>query len=88
MKLLFNGLEKKRQTAAGLAQLVERLTVEREVTGSIPGAGLILRVHVLRNEATTFGSDAPHKMAVPSPIGDVKIVSSISTFVLNILTLK
>ena len=54
MKLLFNGLEKKRQTAAGLAQLVERLTVEREVTGSIPGAGLLLRVHVLRNEATAF----------------------------------
>ena len=55
MKLLFNGLEKKRQTAAGLAQLVERLTVEREVTGSIPGAGLILRV---RNEATTFAMRA------------------------------
>ena len=58
MKLLFNGLEKKRQTAAGLAQLVERLTVEREVTGSIPGAALILRVHVLRNEATTFAMRA------------------------------
>ena len=58
MKLLFNGLEKKRQTAAGLAQLVERLTVEQEVTGSIPGAGQILRVHVLRNEATTFAMRA------------------------------
>ena len=34
------------------------------------------------------GSDAPHKMAVPSPIEDIKIVSSVSTFVLNILTLK
>ena len=56
MKLLFNGLEKKRQTAAGLAQLVDRLTVEREVTGSIPGAGLILRVP--RNEATTFATRA------------------------------
>ena len=56
MKLLFNGLEKKRQTAAGLVQSVERLTVEREVTGSIPGAGLILRV--LRNEATTFAMRA------------------------------
>ena len=58
MKLLFNGLEKKRQTAAGLAQLVERLTVEREVTGSIPGAGLLLRVHVLRNKATAFAMRA------------------------------
>ena len=27
------------------------------------------------------------KMAVPSPVGDLKIVSSISTFVLNTLTL-
>ena len=26
------------------------------------------------------GSDAPHKMVFPSPVGDVKIVSSISTF--------
>ena len=33
-----------RMTAAGLAQSVERLTVEREVAGSIPGAGPILRV--------------------------------------------
>ena len=31
-------------TAAGLAQSVERLTAEREVAGSIPGAGPILRV--------------------------------------------
>ena len=30
--------------AAGLAQSVERLTAEREVVGSIPGAGPILRV--------------------------------------------
>ena len=29
---------------AGLAQSLERLTAEREVAGSIPGAGLILRV--------------------------------------------
>ena len=29
---------------AGLAQSVERLTAEREVTGSIPGAGPLLRV--------------------------------------------
>ena len=31
-------------TAAGLAQSVERLTTEREVAGSIPGVGPILRV--------------------------------------------
>ena len=31
-------------TAAVLAQSVERLTAEREVAGSIPGAGPILRV--------------------------------------------
>ena len=31
-------------SAAGLAQSVERLTAEREVAGSIPGAGPILRV--------------------------------------------
>ena len=39
----------------GLAQSVERLTAEREVTGSIPGAGPILRVlKQLRNEGTPF----------------------------------
>ena len=31
-------------TAAGLAQSIERLTAEREVAGSIPVAGPILRV--------------------------------------------
>ena len=31
-------------TMAGLAQSVERLTAEREVAGSIPGAGPLLRV--------------------------------------------
>ena len=31
-------------TAVGLAQSVERLTAEREVAGSISGAGPILRV--------------------------------------------
>ena len=41
--------------AAGLAQSVERLTAEREVAGSIPGAGPILRVlKWLRNEGTSF----------------------------------
>ena len=33
-----------RITAAGLAQSVARLTAEREVAGSIPAAGPILRV--------------------------------------------
>ena len=77
--------------AARLAQSVERLTVEREVAGSIPGAGQ------LRNEGTTFAlqtvgpsrdSDDHVEMAVLSPVRDVKIVSPISTFVLNTLALK
>ena len=34
------------------------------------------------------GSDDHVEMAVPSPIGDVKIVSPISNFVQNTLTLK
>ena len=37
-------LAKKLLTVAGLAQSVERLTAERAVVGSIPGAGPILRV--------------------------------------------
>ena len=46
-------------TAAGLAQSVERLTAERGVAGSIPGAGPILRVLKLpRNEGTPFALQA------------------------------
>ena len=42
-------------TAAGLSQSVERLIAEREVAGSIPGTGTILRVlKQLRNEGTAF----------------------------------
>ena len=42
-------------TAAVLAQSVERLTVEQEVAGSIPGVGPILRVlKCLGNEGTPF----------------------------------
>ena len=42
-------------TAAGLAQSVERLTAEREVVGSIPGAGPTLRVlKWLGNEGARF----------------------------------
>ena len=74
------------------------LDCKREVAGSIPGAGPILRVlKKLRNEGTPFalqtagpshGSDDHAEMAVPSPVGDVKIVSPIKTFVLNTPTLK
>ena len=46
-------------TVAGLAQSVERLTAEREVAGSIPGAGPLLRVlKLLRNEGTFFALQA------------------------------
>ena len=45
--------------------MVERLTAEREVGGSIPGTGPTLRI-----------------------LGNVKIVSPISTFMLNTLTLS
>ena len=49
--------------AKGLAQSVERLTAEREVVGSIPGVGLILRVlNKLRNDGNTFAL----QMARPS----------------------
>ena len=77
--------------AAGLAQSVERLTAEREVTDSIP----ILRVlKSLRNDGTPFapqavgpsrGSDNQVKWRSRLPW---KIVSPISTFVLNAVTLK
>ena len=42
--LPFNDSSLRIMTAAGLAQSVERLTAEREVAGSIPGAGPILWV--------------------------------------------
>lgn len=72
---------------------ISRLTVE----GSIPGAGPLLRVlKQLRNEGTYFAQrlnnlrleffGLPRKMTVPSPLGDPKIVPSIST--LNTFTLK
>ena len=44
---------------AGLAESVERLTAERKVAGSIPGAGPLLRVlKWLRNEGTSFALQA------------------------------
>ena len=46
-------------TVAGLAQSVGRLTAEREVAGSIPGAGPLLKVlKWLRNEGTSFALQA------------------------------
>ena len=46
-------------TVAGLAQSVERLTAEREVAGSIPGAEPLLRVlKWLRNEGTSSALQA------------------------------
>ena len=42
--ILANGLLLIFLTAAGLPQSVEHLTAEREVVGSIPGAGPTLRV--------------------------------------------
>ena len=50
-------------TSAGLAQSVERWTAEREVAGSIPRVGPILRVlKKLRNEGNIFAL----QMAKPS----------------------
>ena len=44
-----------RLTARAISQWVERLTAEREVVGSVPGDGPILKVlKKLRNEVTTF----------------------------------
>ena len=42
--LISFALKKELDTVAGIAQSVERLTAEREVAGSIPGAGPLLRV--------------------------------------------
>ena len=62
----------------------QRLTAEREVAGLNPGTGPTLRVlKCLRNEGTAFSlylSLAGPRMSVPSPVGDVKIVSPISNF--------
>ena len=46
-------------TATTLAQSVEGFTAEREVVGSIPGVGPILRVlKLLTNEGTSFAMQA------------------------------
>ena len=87
-------------TAAGLAQSVGRLTAEREVADSIPGAGPLLRVlKWLINEGTPFalqvagpsrGLDDNVKWGsmVSSRRRKKIIVYLISTFVQNTLTLK
>ena len=43
---------------------------------------------MLQMAGPSRGSDDHVEMAVPSPVGDVKIVFPISTFVLDTLTLK
>ena len=51
--------DEKDSPAAGLAQLVERLTAKRKVAGSIPGARPILGVlKYLGNEGTPFALQA------------------------------
>ena len=71
--------------ATGLAQ---------SVAGSIPGAGPIFRVlKQLRNEGTSFALQAAQdrcvvRMTRKMAVGEVKILSPISAFVLNTLTLK
>lgn len=71
---------------AALALLVEHLAAERKVTGSIPRHRPILRVL----NSTLCGSDdyTVHKKVVLDPVGGIKIVFSIGSFVLNALTLK
>ena len=50
---------KKRKNRAGLAQSIERLTAERDVAGSIPWIGPVLRVlKKPRNEGTPFALQA------------------------------
>ena len=95
MYILFSG------TMAGLAQLVECLSAEQWVAGSIPRAGPTPRaLRQLRIEGTPFALQAARpshgcddhscKLAVPSPAkkNSVKIVFPIRTFVQNTLTLK
>ena len=87
-----------RDSISTVAQSVERVTAEREVAGSILGArtntqGLKIsqkwRYSLCTASGLTFAwLGWPRKMAVPSPAGDVEMVSPISTFVLNTLTLK
>ena len=87
-------------TAPGSAQLVKCWSADREVTGLIPAGPTLGVLKQTRTKVLPLqryrqmvsrplhGSDDHVEMAVPSPVGDVKTVSSISTFVLNTLKLK
>ena len=86
-------------TASGLTQ-----SVERALDGRAGGSGFDSRDRIntqglkitekwryclcSANGQTFAWLGWPRKMAFSSPVGDVKIVSLISTFVLNALTLK
>ena len=101
LKRLFNRIFDNRKqflwTAAGLAELGERLTAERRSWVRFRGR---TNTHSLKitekwayflcpaNAWTFVWLGWPLKMAVQSPLEDLKIVSPISAFVLNILTLK
>ena len=77
--------------------MVKRRSTERKVAGSIPGRTNTQGLKITEDEGATSGlqtvrplrgSDDHVEMAVPSPVGDVKTLLSISTFLLNTLTLK
>ena len=91
LKLLFNRIFDNRKqflwTAAGLAQLGERLTAERRSWVRFPGRTNTQGVKITEkwgyflcpaNAWTFVWLGWPLKMAVQSPVGDLKIVSSIS----------
>ena len=73
--------------APGLAQSVEPLTTEREAAGSIPRAGNTQGLKITQKWRFAW-LGWPRKIAVLSPVKDVKIVFPISTFMLNTFTLK
>ena len=73
-------------TAAGLAQSVERLTAEEEVAGFYSWDKDFNYSEMKIRTSHCKWLDL--REAFPSPVADVKIVSSISTFVLNTLTFK
>ena len=85
---LKKNIERTYYFVTGLAQSVERLSSERDGVGSISGAGPIVMASIKRLDLRVAWMTTS-KMAVPSgPVGDVKIVSTIGTLVLNTLTLE
>ena len=101
LKRLFNRIFDNRKqflwTAAGLAQLGEHLTAERRSWVRFRGRTNTQGLKITEkwgyflcpaNAWTFVWLGWPLEMADQSPVGDLKIVSPISTFVLNILTLK